>query len=86
MFVLLFRYVFGGSIKLPIPGVSYVDFLMPGIFVQTVVFGATQTGVGPGRGPRPGLIDRFRSLPMARSAVLAGRTIADRSGTSSSCC
>jgi ABC transporter DrrB family efflux protein len=77
MFVLLFRYVFGGAIKLPIPNVSYVDFLMPGIFVQTVVFGSTQTGVGLAEDLAGGMIERFRSLPMARSAVLAGRTLSD---------
>ena len=75
MFVLLFRYVFGGSIK--VPGISYVDFLIPGIIVQTVVFGATSTAVGLSQDMSKGIIDRFRSLPMARSAVLAGRTIAD---------
>jgi ABC transporter DrrB family efflux protein len=75
MFVLLFRYVFGGSIK--VPGMSYVDYLIPGIIVQTVVFGATSTAVGLSQDMSTGLIDRFRSLPMARSAVLAGRTIAD---------
>jgi ABC transporter DrrB family efflux protein len=78
MFVLLFVYVFGGAVKgaLP-PGVKYVDFLMPGIFVQTVVFGSTQTGVGLAEDLSKGMIDRFRSLPMARSAVLAGRTLGD---------
>jgi ABC-2 type transport system permease protein len=75
MFVLLFRYVFGGAIN--VPGVDYVDFLMPGIFVQTVVFGSTQTGVGLAEDLSRGMIERFRSLPMARSAVLAGRTISD---------
>jgi len=75
MFVLLFRYVFGGSIK--IPGVRFVDYLMPGIFVQTVVFGGASTAVGLAEDMSKGIIDRFRSLPMARSAVLAGRTLAD---------
>lgn len=75
MFVLLFRYVFGSSIH--IPGVNYVDYLMPGIFVQTVIFGATTTGIGLAQDLEKGLIDRFRSLPMAKSAVLTGRTIAD---------
>jgi ABC transporter DrrB family efflux protein len=75
MFVLLFRYVFGGSIR--VPGTSYVDYLVPGIIVQTVVFGATSTAVGLSQDMSNGIIDRFRSLPMARSAVLAGRTIAD---------
>ncbi len=77
MFVLLFVYVFGGAIKTGLPGIKYVDFLMPGIFVQTAIFGATQTGVGLAEDLSKGLIDRFRSLPMARSAVLAGRTISD---------
>lgn len=76
MFVLLFRYVFGGAINAG-GGLSYVDFLMPGIFVQTVVFGSTQTGVGLAEDLSGGMIDRFRSLPMARSAVLAGRTLSD---------
>jgi ABC transporter DrrB family efflux protein len=75
IFVLMFRYVFGGSIR--IPGVRYVDYLMAGIFVQTVTFGAMNTGVGLAEDLQKGLIERFRSLPMARSAVLAGRTIAD---------
>jgi ABC-2 type transport system permease protein/oleandomycin transport system permease protein len=75
MFVLLFVYVFGGAIR--IPGVSYKDYIMPGIFIQTVVFGSTQTGVALAEDLTRGMIDRFRSLPMARSAVLAGRTIAD---------
>jgi ABC-2 type transport system permease protein/oleandomycin transport system permease protein len=75
MFVLLFAYVFGGAIK--VPGVKYIDFLMPGIFVQTAIFGSTQTGVGLAEDLSRGLIDRFRSLPMARSAVLAGRTMSD---------
>ncbi|HSO96289.1 MAG TPA: ABC transporter permease [Acidimicrobiia bacterium] len=75
IFVLMFRYVFGGAIK--VPGVSYVDYLMPGIFVQTVVFGSLTTGVGLAEDLQKGLIDRFRSLPMARSAVLLGRTLAD---------
>lgn len=75
MFVLLFRYVFGGAI--PVPGLSYVDFLMPGIFVQTVIFGAMNTGIGLAEDMGKGIIERFRSLPMARSAVLAGRTLAD---------
>ncbi len=76
MFVLIFRYVFGGAIQAP-PGESYVNFLMPGIFVQTVAFGAVGTGIGLAEDLGKGLIERFRSLPMARSAVLAGRTTAD---------
>jgi ABC-2 type transport system permease protein len=78
MFVLLFVYVFGGAMELALdPGLSYVDFLMPGIFVQTAIFAATQTGVGLAEDLKKGLVDRFRSLPMARSAVLSGRTLAD---------
>ena len=77
MFVVLFVYVFGGAISASVPGGNYVNFLMPGIFVQTAVFGATATGVGLAEDLGHGLIDRFRSLPMARSAVLAGRTFAD---------
>jgi ABC-2 type transport system permease protein/oleandomycin transport system permease protein len=75
IFVLMFRYVFGGAIS--VPGVPYVDYLMPGIFVQTVVFGSLTTGVGLAEDLQKGIIDRFRSLPMARSAVLVGRTFAD---------
>jgi ABC transporter DrrB family efflux protein len=75
IFVLMFRYVFGGAIH--IPGVRYVDYLMPGIFVQTVCFGAQNTGIGLATDLQTGLIERFRSLPMARSAVLGGRTLAD---------
>ena len=75
IFVLMFRYVFGGAIS--VPGVPYVDYLMPGIFCQTVAFGAINTGAGLADDIHKGLIERFRSLPMARSAVLAGRTVAD---------
>ena len=75
MFVLLFVYVFGGAIQTP--GHDYVDFLMPGIIVQTMSFGGFVTALGLADDLRKGLIDRFRSLPMARSAVLAGRTLAD---------
>ncbi|XVV05703.1 ABC transporter permease [Actinosynnema sp. CA-248983] len=75
MFVLLFAYVFGGSIQ--IPGMDYREFLMAGIFAQTVVFGATITGSGLAEDIQKGVIDRFRSLPMARSAVLIGRTTSD---------
>ena len=77
MFVLLFRYVFGNSITLSDPSIDYVDYLMPGIIVQTAVFGAAGTGIGLAEDMAKGLIERFRSLPMARSAVLAGRTMAD---------
>src|SRR3981189_2747761 len=75
MFVLLFRYVFGGAISTP--GYSYVDFLVPGIIVQNVAFGGFATALGLNEDMRKGLIDRFRSLPMSRSAVLAGRTLSD---------
>jgi len=78
MFVLLFAYVLGGAIKGSLPkGVSYIDFLLPGIFVQSVAFRATQTAVGLSQDLERGVVDRFRSMPMARSAVLVGRTIAD---------
>jgi ABC-2 type transport system permease protein/oleandomycin transport system permease protein len=75
MFVLLFRYVFGGAIQ--VPGGEYVNYLMPGIFVQTVAFGGVATGIGLAEDMQRGLIDRFRSLPMSSSAVLTGRTVAD---------
>ncbi|GAA1998822.1 ABC transporter permease [Nakamurella flavida] len=75
MFVLLFAYVFGSAIT--IPGVDYKEFLMAGIFAQTVIFGSTFTGTSLAEDLQKGLIDRFRSLPMARSAVLVGRTSAD---------
>ncbi|HLZ21964.1 MAG TPA: ABC transporter permease [Ktedonobacterales bacterium] len=75
MFVVLFRYVFGGA--LTGVGSNYANYLMAGIFVQTVIFGATTTGIGLAQDLEKGLIDRFRSLPMAKSAVLTGRTIAD---------
>ena len=75
MFVLLFRYVFGGAID--VGGESYVNYLMAGIFVQTVAFGSVSTGIGLSEDLHKGLVDRFRSLPMASSAVLTGRTIAD---------
>ena len=76
MFVVLFRYVFGGAINLP-DGITYAEFLLPGIFAQTVIFGSTITGASLAEDLQKGLIDRFRSLPMARSAVLVGRTLAD---------
>jgi ABC transporter DrrB family efflux protein len=75
MFVLLFVYVFGGAINTP--GYDYVDFLIPGIIVQNIAFGGFVTALGLAEDLNKGLIDRFRSLPMARAAVLAGRTIAD---------
>jgi ABC-2 type transport system permease protein len=76
MFILLFAYVFGGSIKVG-PGVGYREYLIPGIFAQTVIFGATITGAGMADDMQKGIIDRFRSLPMSRSAVLVGRTGSD---------
>lgn len=75
MFLLLFAYVFGGAITTP--GSNYINYLIPGIIVQTVIFGSTNTGIGLAEDLAKGIIDRFRSLPMARSAVLAGRTISD---------
>ena len=75
MFVLLFRYVFGGSIR--IPGISYNQYLMPGIFAQTVVFGSTFTSIGLADDMQKGFIDRLRSLPISQPAVLVGRTISD---------
>jgi ABC-2 type transport system permease protein len=75
MFVLLFAYVFGRSI--PMPGMDYPEYLVAGVFVQTVIFGATFTGAGLAEDMTKGIIDRFRSLPIARSAVLVGRTASD---------
>jgi len=75
IFVLLFRYAFGGAIR--VPGVDYVDYLMPGVFAQTVAFGAIGTAVGLSADLRSGILVRFRTLPMARIAVLGGRTLAD---------
>lgn len=75
MFVLLFRYVFGSAI--PIPGFDYVQYLMPGIIAQTLVFGSAVTAIGITEDLKGGIIDRFRALPMAPGAVMAGRVIAD---------
>jgi ABC-2 type transport system permease protein/oleandomycin transport system permease protein len=75
MFVVLFVYVFGGAISTP--GYDYVDYLMPGIIVQSMTFGGFVTALGLSEDLKKGLIDRFRSLPMSRSAVLTGRTLAD---------
>ena len=75
MFVLLFRYVFGGVIQ--VPGGKYVNFLIPGILVQTTIFGGIGTAIGLAEDLQRGLIERFRALPMARIAVLAGRTVSD---------
>jgi ABC transporter DrrB family efflux protein len=78
IFVLLFVYVFGGAVSRSLPhGITYVDFLLPGIFVQSVTFRASQTAVGLSEDLERGVVDRFRSMPIARSAVLAGRTLAD---------
>ena len=80
MFLLLFNYVFGGALGQTLPPVAngaYINWLMPGLLVQIVVFGSGQTAIGLTEDLSSGVIDRFRSLPMARSAVLAGRTIAD---------
>ena len=76
MFVLLFAFVFGGAINVP-GGVDYTSFLMPGIFAQTIVFAAGTTAIGMTDDINKGIVDRFRSLPMARSAVLTGRTFSD---------
>ena len=75
MFVLLFVYVFGGAIRTP--GFDYVDFLMPGIIVQSIAFGGFVTALGLAEDVKKGLIDRFRSLPMSRAAVLTARTTSD---------
>jgi ABC-2 type transport system permease protein len=77
MFVLLFAYVFGGQIGSVGGGVSYREYLIAGVFVQTVIFGSTFTGAGLAEDMTKGIIDRFRSLPMSRSAVLVGRTGSD---------
>ena len=75
MFVLLFRYVFGGAIA--VQGTSYVNYLMAGIFVQTIAFATIYTGVLLANDLTKGMIDRFRSLPMSQSAVITGRTLTD---------
>jgi ABC-2 type transport system permease protein/oleandomycin transport system permease protein len=76
LFVLLFTYTWGGAVHPP--GVSrYIDYLLPGIWILAIVFGASQTGVAIADDLATGMIDRFRALPMARAAVLAGRTVAD---------
>lgn len=76
IFLLLFNFVFGGAVG-PSSGESYINFLLPGILAQTALFGSIQTGVGLAEDLSKGVIDRLRSLPIARYAVLAGRTIAD---------
>ena len=75
MFVLLFNYVFGGAIQTP--GVAYIDFLIPGIVVMTVAFASFGTGIGLNVDLSTGMVDRFRSLPITRSAYLTGRILAD---------
>src|ERR671915_305550 len=82
MFVLLFAYVFGSSID--VEGTSYREYLIAGVFAQTIVFGSTFTGAGLAEDMTKGIIDRFRSLPMSRSAVLFGRTARDISYNSTS--
>lgn len=79
MFLLLFNFVFGGAVTAGagVPGGKYIYFLLPGILVQTSLFGGLQTGIGLAEDMGKGIIDRFRSLPMARGAVLAGRTMSD---------
>jgi ABC transporter DrrB family efflux protein len=77
MFVLLFAFVFAGNITNLPPGITYVMFLMPGVFVQNAIFGSTTTAIGLAEDLKKGLVDRFRSLPMARSALLVGRTTSD---------
>lgn len=79
MFLLLFNFVFGGAVgnEAAVPGGHYINYLLPGILVQTSLFGGLQTGIGLAEDMGKGIIDRFRSLPMARGAVLAGRTFSD---------
>lgn len=79
MFLVLFNFVFGGAIgpDTPVPGGEYINFLLPGILAQTVLFGSLQTGIGLAEDMGKGIIDRFRSLPMSRAAVMAGRTFSD---------
>ncbi|HUC89773.1 MAG TPA: ABC transporter permease [Patescibacteria group bacterium] len=79
MFLLLFNYVMGGAIgqSVSVPGGKYIDYLLPGILIQMVMFGGVQTGIGLAEDMGKGIIDRFRSLPMSRIAVVAGRTISD---------
>lgn len=77
MFLLLFTYVFGGAIAFSTGGGNYINYLLPGIIIQTIIFAATNTTIGLSTDLSRGMIDRFRSLPMSRAAVLAGRTTAD---------
>lgn len=76
IFILLFRYVFGGAISAP-GSIDYVNYLLTGIFVQTITFAAIQTGIGLSEDLSKGIVDRFKSMPLSRAAVLAGRTGAD---------
>ena len=76
LFVLLWTYVFSGAIQTP-GGIDYVDYLMPGLFILAIAFGSANTGVGLADDLARGLLDRFRALPMARPALLVGRTLAD---------
>jgi len=79
MFIVLFNYVFGGALisSIHVPGGKYIDYLLPGILVQLVMFGGVQTGIGLAEDMSKGIIDRFRALPMSRIAVIAGRTLSD---------
>jgi len=77
LFVVMFRYLFGGALAVVLAGTSYINYLIAGIFVQSVIWGSAGTGVGVANDLQRGLVDRFRSLPMAKSAVLTGRTLAD---------
>ena len=79
MFLLLFNYVMGGAVSstVHVPGGKYIDYLLPGILVQMVMFGGVQTGIGLAEDMSKGIVDRFRSLPMSRIAVIAGRTLSD---------
>ena len=79
MFLTLFNFVFGGAIgpAAAVPGGKYINFLLPGILAQTMLFGGLQTGIGLAEDMGKGIIDRFRSLPMSRGAVMAGRTLSD---------
>ncbi len=77
MFVLLFRFIYANNIANLAPGLDYVQFLMPGIFIQNAIFGSTTTAVGLAEDMKTGIVDRFRSLPMGRSSVLLGRAASD---------
>src|SRR3990167_9425694 len=75
MFLVLFNYVFGGAIATGVEGGKYIDYFLPGIMCQMILFGAIQTGVGLAEDMSKGIIDRFRSLPMSRAAVMGGRAV-----------